>query len=54
LITEVTDIVSTENTSQEESGFKFLKVDSGLNDITRPSLYGAKHQIKVINTLEDD
>ncbi|CDW85536.1 diaminopimelate decarboxylase [Stylonychia lemnae] len=49
LITEIVDIVSTENNTHEEQGFKFPKVDSGLNDIIRPSLYGSRHQIKAVS-----
>ena len=44
LITSVIDIVDT-----GRDGYKFIKVDTGMNDILRPSLYGAQHPIDVIN-----
>jgi diaminopimelate decarboxylase len=43
LLSEVMDIVDT-----GRDGFSFLKVNTGMNDILRPSLYGAQHQIKVL------
>lgn len=36
LVTQVMDIVST-----GKDGHKFIKLNTGLNDIARPSLYGA-------------
>lgn len=30
-------------------GFTFLKLDTGMTEIMRPMLYGAEHQIKIIN-----
>lgn len=44
LLSRVEDIVDT-----GARGYKFLKLDTGMNDILRPSLYGAQHPIAVIN-----
>lgn len=54
LVCEVVDIVDTFNRDNsqsqidEERGHLFVKVNSGLNDLTRPSLYGAQHDLKVV------
>jgi diaminopimelate decarboxylase len=42
LLTGVQDIVTTGDT-----GYTFLKFDSGMTDVLRPSLYGAQHPITV-------
>lgn len=47
LITTIQDIVDT-----GENGYTFLKVDTGMNDIMRPSLYGAQHPITVLTESE--
>ena len=44
LIASVADIVDT-----GPDGFNFIKLNTGMNDILRPSLYGAQHPIAVIN-----
>lgn len=44
LVTAVQDIVST-----GEEGHTFIKLDSGMTDVLRPSLYGAQHPIVVHN-----
>lgn len=44
LVSEVIDIVDT-----GDEGHTFLKLNTGMNDILRPSLYGAQHPIEVIN-----
>ncbi len=44
LISRVEDIVDT-----GPKGRKFIKLDTGMNDILRPSLYGAQHPIAVLN-----
>jgi len=44
LVTTIHDIVDT-----GESGFTFLKVDTGMTEIMRPSLYGAQHPLVVVN-----
>ncbi len=48
LITRVVDCVDT-----GADGFNFLKLDTGMNDILRPSLYGAQHPVAVINTSSE-
>ena len=40
LLTRIVDIVDTGS-----GGFTFLRVDTGMNDIIRPSMYGAQHDI---------
>lgn len=40
LLTRIVDIVDTGS-----AGFTFLRVDTGMNDIIRPSMYGAQHAI---------
>ncbi len=44
LITKVVDIVDT-----GKEGYTFLRTDTGLNDFMRPALYGAQHEIQVLN-----
>ncbi len=44
LLSRVEDIVDT-----GAKGYTFLKLDTGMNDILRPSLYGAQHPISVLN-----
>lgn len=44
LITEVIDVVDTGN-----DGYTFIKVDAGMTEVTRPSLYGAQHPIVTIS-----
>ncbi len=44
ILTTVRDIVDT-----GQKGYKFLKLDTGMNDILRPSLYGAQHPIVLIS-----
>lgn len=44
LLSRVEDIVST-----GAQGYTFIKLDTGMNDILRPSLYGAQHPIIVLN-----
>lgn len=46
LLSEVVDMV--ENSTPEGDGFHFIKLNTGLNDITRPALYGAQHEIRII------
>ncbi len=49
LITKVIDIVKT-------SDYEFIKIDAGMTEITRPSLYGAQHPIIVVpnQNFEDE
>jgi len=43
LVSEVMDIVSTRSNESKpnDDGYNFIKLNTGLNDITRPSLYGS-------------
>lgn len=44
LLTEITDIVDTGG-----DGFTFLRTNTGMNDFLRPTLYGAQHEIEILN-----
>ena len=44
LVTSVIDIVDT-----GKDGYEFIKINSGMAEILRPSLYGAQHPIVVVN-----
>ncbi|MEO5627845.1 MAG: diaminopimelate decarboxylase [Candidatus Saccharimonadales bacterium] len=44
LVSRIHDIVDT-----GKSGYTFLKVDTGMTEILRPSLYGAQHPLIVVN-----
>lgn len=44
LYAKVVDIVDT-----GKGGYTFLKLNTGMNDIIRPSMYGAQHRIEVLN-----
>lgn len=44
LITTIHDIVDT-----WKDGYKFLKVNAWMTEVTRPSLYGAQHPLVVVN-----
>jgi diaminopimelate decarboxylase len=46
LVSRVIDITST-----GADGYTFLKLDTGLTEIMRPSLYGAQHPVIVLNTV---
>jgi diaminopimelate decarboxylase len=43
LITQIQDIVDT-----GKKGHKFLKINAGMTEVTRPSMYGAQHPLIVI------
>ncbi len=45
LVTTIQDIVTT-----GQAGYTFLKLDAGMTDILRPSLYGAQHPIVVLSS----
>lgn len=45
ILTRVQDIVDT-----GKDGYTFIKTDTGMTEITRPSLYGAQHPIQVFTT----
>jgi len=44
LIAEVDDVVDT-----GANGYEFLKLNTGMDTITRPALYGSEHPIVVLN-----
>lgn len=44
LISSIDDIVDT-----GENGYEFIKLDTGMNDLLRPAMYGAQHPIEVLN-----
>ncbi|HDR03725.1 MAG TPA: diaminopimelate decarboxylase [Candidatus Marinimicrobia bacterium] len=44
LLSQVNDKVDT-----GENGYTFLKLDSGMNDITRPTLYGVQHPLMIVS-----
>lgn len=48
LITTIHDITDT-----GEAGYTFLKVDGGMTEVMRPSLYGAQHPLVVVNALPE-
>jgi len=48
LISTAIDVVDT-----GEEGYRFVKVDTGMTELLRPSLYGAQHPIETV-PLEDD
>lgn len=47
LLCRVQDIVDTLSGS-EGAGYRFLKVNSGMTEVLRPSLYGAQHPIALV------
>lgn len=49
LLTQVEDIVDTGT-----EGYTFLRLDTGMNDILRPSLYGAQHPIRLLGGKPDE
>ena len=48
LIATVDDVVDT-----GESGYTFLRLNTGMNDFLRSTLYGARHRIEVMNEATD-
>lgn len=44
MVSRIVDIVDT-----GRDGYTFLKLDTGMNDILRPALYGAQHPLTVLN-----
>jgi len=47
LVTTIQDKVSTKSSSGD-SGHIFIKMDAGMTDVLRPSLYGAIHPITIL------
>ena len=48
IVSTIQDIVHTGN-----DGYRFLRIDGGMTDILRPSLYGAQHPMSVIGAEND-
>lgn len=48
LLSKVEDIVDTGS-----KGYDFLKLNTGMNDILRPSLYGAQHPVAVLGNSQE-
>jgi diaminopimelate decarboxylase len=48
LLAEVVDIVDT-----GADGHAFIRLNTGMNDIIRPSMYGAQHKLEVLNQASD-
>lgn len=48
LLAEVIDIVDT-----GKEGYTFLRLNTGMNDILRPAMYGAQHDIAVLNNARE-
>jgi diaminopimelate decarboxylase len=49
LVCNVQDIVST-----GENGYTFLKLNAGMTEVLRPSLYGAQHPIHILQSQPSD
>lgn len=45
LLAEVVDVVDT-----GKNGHTFLRLNTGMNDLIRPAMYGAQHRIEVLNS----
>jgi diaminopimelate decarboxylase len=52
ILAEIIDVVDTNTPASDaaagEDGHTFLKVDTGMTELLRPSLYGAQHPIHVV------
>lgn len=48
LIAEVNDVVDTGS-----NGYKFIKLNTGMDAVTWPSLYGSWHPIIVLNRVKE-
>jgi diaminopimelate decarboxylase len=51
LVSEVMDMMTTKH--GDNDGYNFIKLNTGLNDLTRPALYGAQHSIKFLSLKHD-
>ena len=47
LLSKVQDVVST-----GEGGYEFIKLDTGMTELLRPSIYGAQHPISLLQSFE--
>ena len=50
VLSRVQDIVTTRTEKEDtlKSGHTFVKLDSGMTDVLRPSLYGAQHPLVTV------
>ncbi len=48
VLASVEDVVDT-----GDEGYRFIKLDTGMTEILRPSLYGAQHPIRVLSARRD-
>ena len=48
LLSRVQDVVST-----GEGGYEFIKLDTGMTELLRPSIYGAQHPISLLQSSEN-
>lgn len=48
LVSEIVDIVDT-----GKNGFNFLRLNTGMNDFLRATMYGAQHPIEVLNNSKE-
>ena len=54
LLAEVIDVMTTISPKHETGeGHNFIKLNTGLNDVTRPALYGAQHSIRFLTTKKE-
>src|SRR5450631_4562911 len=49
LIASVIDVVDT-----GREGYRFVKVDAGMTEILRPSMYGSQHPIEIVPAARED
>ena len=49
LVSSAMDVVDT-----GEEGYRFIKVDTGMTELLRPSLYGAQHPIETVPQIEGE
>lgn len=49
LVTRVQDVMDTGS-----DGYRFVKIDSGMTEVTRPSFYGAQHPIVTVSEGTDE
>jgi diaminopimelate decarboxylase len=48
LLSKVQDVVST-----GEGGYEFIKLDTGMTELLRPSIYGAQHPISLLQSYDN-
>merc|ERR1711972_137416 len=53
VVCSVEDCVSTKSTNgNEHGGYNFIKTNSGMTEVLRPSLYGAQHPLVIVPATE--